>query len=56
VRTFEALASLWPVGLSYAVSYLSIDIVSSNPRHLLHYATDATSHLMWFNFAHLFSV
>ncbi len=56
VPTFEALASLWPMGLSYAVSYLFIAIVWSIHHHLMRYATEATPRLMWFNFAHLFSV
>lgn len=54
VPTFEALASLWPMGLSYAVSYFFIPIVWSNHHHLMRYATEATPHLVWFNFAHLF--
>lgn len=54
--TFKALLSLWPRWLSYAVSYLFIAIVWVNHHHLLHYATEATPRLMWFNFAHLFSV
>ena len=52
--TFKALLSLWPRWLSYAVSYLFIAIVWVNHHHLLHYATEATPRLMWFNFAHLF--
>ena len=54
--TFKALVSFWPMGLSYAVSYLFIAIVWTNHHHLMRYATDATPYLMWFNFAHLFSV
>src|SRR5437870_5863665 len=54
--TFKALLSLWPTWLSYAVSYLFIAIVWTNHHHLMRYATEATSRLMWFNFAHLFSV
>jgi uncharacterized membrane protein len=54
--TFEALLSLWPVWLSYAVSYLFIAIVWINHHYLMRYATEATSRLMWFNFAHLFSM
>ena len=38
------------------MSYLFIAIVWANHHHLLHYATDATPRLIWFNFAHLFSV
>jgi uncharacterized membrane protein len=54
--TFRALLSLWPIWLSYTVSYLFIAIVWANHHHLMHYATEATPRLMWFNFAHLFSV
>ena len=54
--TFRALFLLWPTWLSYAVSYLFIAIVWVNHHHLLRYATEAIPRLMWFNFAHLFSV
>jgi uncharacterized membrane protein len=54
--TFRALLLLWPTWLSYAVSYIFIAIVWANHHHLLRYATEATPRLMWFNFAHLFSV
>src|SRR3954470_15099555 len=54
--TFQALLSLWPTWLSYAVSYLFIAIVWTNHHHLMRYAITATPRLMWFNFAHLFSV
>ncbi len=54
--TFKALMSLWPTWLSYAVSYLFIAIVWVNHHHLLRHATASTPRLMWFNFAHLFSV
>src|SRR5215475_6757475 len=42
--TFAALLSLWPTWLSYAVHYL------------MRYAREATPRLLWFNFAHLFSM
>jgi len=54
--TFKALLFLWPTWLSYAVSYVFIAIVWANHHHLMRYATTATPRLMWFNFAHLFSV
>jgi uncharacterized membrane protein len=54
--TFEALLLLWPTWLSYAVSYLFIAIVWTNHHHLMRHATEATPRLLWFNFAHLFSV
>jgi len=54
--TFAALMALWPTWLSYAVSYLFIAIVWINHHYLLRYATEATPRLLWFNFAHLFSM
>ena len=54
--TFKALMLLWPTWLSYAVSYLFIAIVWINHHYLLRYATEATPRLLWFNFAHLFSM
>jgi uncharacterized membrane protein len=54
--TFGALMSLWPTWLSYAVSYLFIAIVWINHHYLMRFATDAHSRLLWFNFAHLFSM
>jgi uncharacterized membrane protein len=35
--TFEALLSLWPTWLSYAVSYLFIAIVWTNHHYLMRY-------------------
>jgi len=54
--TFYALLTRWPTWLSYAVSYVFIAIVWANHHHLMTFATAATPRLMWFNFAHLFSV
>ena len=54
--TVAAFLLLWPTWLSYAVSYLFIAIVWTNHHYLMRYATEATSRLMWFNFAHLFSI
>src|SRR5262245_16699892 len=53
---FEALLLRWPAWLSYAVSYVFIAIVWVNHHHLILHATKTTPRLMWFNFAHLFSV
>ncbi|MFG1933387.1 TMEM175 family protein [Mycobacterium sp. NPDC048908] len=53
---FSDLLPLWPTALSYAVSYFFIAIVWVNHHHLFGYAETATSRLVWFNFAHLFSV
>jgi uncharacterized membrane protein len=54
--TFKALLLLWPTWLSYAVSYLFIAIVWTNHHYLIRYAEEATPRLLWFNFAHLFSM
>jgi uncharacterized membrane protein len=54
--TFTALLLLWPVWLSYSLSYIFIAIVWTNHHYLLRYATEASSRLVWFNFAHLFSM
>src|SRR5690348_12139175 len=54
--TFAALLALWPTWLSYAVSYLFIAIVWINHHYLMRYAAEATQRLLWFNFAHLFSM
>jgi TMEM175 potassium channel family protein len=54
--TFRALLLLWPAWLSYLVSYLFIAIVWTNHHYLMRYATEASSRLLWFNFAHLFSM
>jgi len=56
IPTFNALLAAWPTWLSYAVSYLFIAIVWTNHHYLMRYATEATSRLLWFNFAHLFSM
>jgi uncharacterized membrane protein len=56
IPTFNALLALWPTWLSYAVSYLFIAIVWTNHHYLMRYATEATSRLLWFNFAHLYSM
>lgn len=56
IPTFTALLAVWPTWLSYAVSYVFIAIVWANHHHLMRYASEATPRLMWFNFAHLFSV
>jgi TMEM175 potassium channel family protein len=54
--TFYALLMRWPTWLSYAVSYVFIAIVWANHHYLMRFATVVTPRLMWFNFAHLFSV
>ena len=56
IPTFRAFLALWPIWLSYAVSYLFIAIVWTNHHYLMRYAAEATPRLLWFNFAHLFSM
>ena len=53
---WHSLVSLWPILLSYIVSYLFIAIVWVNHHYLLKSTTRATPRLIWANFAHLFSV
>jgi hypothetical protein len=54
--TYTGLLALWPRWLSYAVSYLFIAIVWANHHYLMRFAKEATARLLWFNFAHLFSM
>lgn len=54
--TLRALLALWPTWLSYATSYLFIAIVWTNHHYLMRYAHESTPRLLWFNFAHLFSI
>ena len=54
--TLRALLPLWPTALSYAVSYLFIAIIWVNHHHLMRFAPQATTALIWWNFAHLFMV
>lgn len=54
--TLGALLRLWPTILSYIVSYLFIAIIWVNHHHLLRYARNATTQLIWWNFAHLFMI
>jgi uncharacterized membrane protein len=46
-----------PVTLAYMAQLCGeLSIVWVNHHHLMRYATEATPRLIWFNFAHLFSV
>jgi uncharacterized membrane protein len=54
--TLRAFLLLWPTQLSYTVSYLFIVIVWTNHHYLMRFSTVASSRLLWFNFAHLFSM
>jgi uncharacterized membrane protein len=54
--TFRSLLALWPTWLSYATSYLFIAIVWTNHHYVMRFAREGTPRLLWFNFAHLFSI
>jgi uncharacterized membrane protein len=54
--TFSALWRLWPMAISYAVSYLFIAIIWINHRHLVRLVGAPTLVLIWINFIHLFMV
>ena len=54
--TYAGLLALWPRWLSYGVSYVFIAIVWANHHYLMRYAREPTPRLLWFNFAHLFSM
>jgi uncharacterized membrane protein len=54
--TYAAMLAQWPRWLSYGVSYLFIAIVWTNHHYVMRYAREATPRLVWFNFAHLFSM
>lgn len=54
--TFRALAPLWPVAVSYVVSYFFIAIIWANHHHLFRFARTATNQLIWWNFIHLFMI
>ena len=54
--TVRALALLWSPALSYAVSYVFIAIIWVNHHYLFRFIHNATSQLIWWNFAHLFMI
>lgn len=53
---WHSLIELWPEAASYAVSYLFIAIIWVNHHHLVRFTHEATSRLIWWNFAHLFMI
>jgi uncharacterized membrane protein len=54
--TLSALKPLWPVAMSYAVSYVFIAIIWINHHYLMRYVGPPTLRLIWINFGHLFAV
>ena len=53
---FSALLPLWPIVISYAVSYLFIAIIWINHHYLMRFVGVPTLKLIWINFVHLFMV
>ncbi|WP_284255681.1 TMEM175 family protein [Pseudolysinimonas kribbensis] len=52
----SALLSLWPVALSYVVSYAFVAIIWINHHYLMTYITSPSLRVIWLNFGHLFFV
>lgn len=52
----SALLSLWPVALSYVVSYAFVAIIWINHHYLMTYITTPSLRVIWLNFGHLFFV
>jgi uncharacterized membrane protein len=53
-ETLAALAELWPVFLSYVISFIYVGIYWNNHHHLLHATTAVTGGMMWANLHLLF--
>jgi uncharacterized membrane protein len=51
---FAALRELWPVFLSYVLSFVYIGIYWSNHHHLIHTVTKVNGRIMWANLHLLF--
>ena len=49
---FSDLWPLWPMAISYAVSYLFIVIIWINHHHLMRFVGPPTLRLIWINFVH----
>jgi uncharacterized membrane protein len=54
--TFEALSELWPVLLSYVLSFVYVGIYWNNHHHMLHAVTHVNGRVMWANLHLLFWV
>ena len=52
--SLAALAALWPVFLSYVISFIYVGIYWNNHHHLLHATTSVTGGMMWANLHLLF--
>lgn len=54
--TFEALLKLWPIFLSYLLSFLFVAIYWVNHHHLLHTVKSVNSGILWSNMGVLFTL
>ena len=52
--TLEAVTRLWPVFLSYVLSFVYVGIYWNNHHHLMHAATHVTCGMLWANLHLLF--
>jgi len=52
--SFDALMKLWPVFLSYAVSFLMLGIYWGNHHHLVHTIKEVRGSILWANLHLLF--
>ena len=52
--SFDALIKLWPVFLSYAVSFLMLGIYWGNHHHLVHTIKEVRASILWANLHLLF--
>ena len=52
--SFDALLKLWPVFLSYAVSFLMLGIYWGNHHHLIHTIKEVSGGILWANLHLLF--
>jgi uncharacterized membrane protein len=52
--TWPALGELWPIGLSYVLSFFFVGVYWTNHHHLLHTAKRVTGSILWLNLHLLF--
>lgn len=52
--TWNALSQLWPVFLSYALSFFFVGLNWSNHHHLFHQAKKVNNKIIWANLLNLF--
>ena len=53
-RSFAGLCAMWPVFLSYAISFLNVAIYWVNHHHLIHLVRRVNAPVMWANMNLLF--